>query len=574
MDILTELDNEEFIAVDTEFYDSVYGQPEKLPLPKILGFSVATSKYETYIPVGHISNSHLNVDPKFIQEIIDILNTKTLIFHNAMADLPVLESIGLDIGVQFWDTMLMAHMIQENTASKKLDYLAKMHGLSGKNMPPETQQIIDAFGWALLPPEMLSEYGANDARITYDLFKKLHKLFYTQSFSENLWTTEQEFIRAMTRIKSNGIGLDIEFSQAKYEHCLEQCKEIQQRLGFNPLSSVDLEIAFTNLGLPILKRTPKGNPSFDKKTLEQYDELLDKLGENSFLAKDIRAYRGYQITASLSYKNYLETVTDDGRIHPGFKIHGTKTGRMSCEKPNLQQIPKTDDDSTSRPWNWDLKKAFIPLPGFTLYEFDYHQLEFRLAAVYSTEPKLIEAFNDPDRDVFTEMARELGFTRHTVKTLTYALLYGAGVSRIAFVLGVSLSAAASIRNRWMKTYPHFAAAIDKAKEAAISKGYVRYWTSRRRHFSNPNAESHKAFNSVIQGGGMEIVKDRTVALYREGFIDSPECRGVLQVHDSIVFEILTSKASIIAPRIKEIMEDVPSIFNSVKFLVDYKVWGS
>src|SRR4030095_487557 len=130
----------------------------------------------------------------------------------------------------------------------------------------------------------------------------------------------------------------------------------------------------------------------------------------------------------------------DGRLRAEYKPHGTVTGRFSCADPNLQQIPK----ETDKPWNGAVKSCLIAEDGYKLYELDYSQLEFRLAASAAKEEGLLEIFDDPNRDVFTEMAAELGMDRNSTKTLNYTIQYGGGVKRIKAVFGVSASEAKSI----------------------------------------------------------------------------------------------------------------------------------
>jgi DNA polymerase-1 len=279
----------------------------------------------------------------------------------------------------------------------------------------------------------------------------------------------------------------------------------------------------------------------------------------------ILEYRGYQKTVSSNYKPYLELLSPDGRLRPNYKMHGTVTGRLSCEKPNLQQIPRVSE----KPWNGRLKQAFIAEPGFTLWEADYSQLELRLAAAYARETELLEIFNS-GRDVFTEMARDLNMARHDVKTLTYTIQYGGGITRIKNVFGVSVEKAAEIKDDYFERYPGFRKMSQQASSVCRRQGFIRLWSGRRRHFADPQNEAHKAFNSVIQGGAAEIVKHTMLRLSET--VDSDDCRMLLQVHDSVVFEIRNGMEDAYLPKIKEVMEAVEPDFG-VHFAVDVHKWG-
>src|SRR6185437_5333306 len=147
----------------------------------------------------------------------------------------------------------------------------------------------------------------------------------------------------------------------------------------------------------------------------------------------ILEYRGWSKTTSSNYRPYLALLSPDGRLRPNYKQHGTLTGRLSCEMPNLQQIPREG----SKRWNGQLKKCFITLdPDEMLLEFDYSQLELRLGAAYAKEESLIQVFRE-GRDIFQEMAEALEMDRQSTKTMNYAIAYGAGVTRISNVLDIS-----------------------------------------------------------------------------------------------------------------------------------------
>jgi DNA polymerase-1 len=241
---------------------------------------------------------------------------------------------------------------------------------------------------------------------------------------------------------------------------------------------------------------------------------------------------------------------------------------MSCRKPNLQQIPRESEND----WNGHLKKAFITEQGFTAYEADFSQLEFRVGCAYGKVQRLKDIFADIERDIFSEMAKDLGMSRQNTKTLNYTLQFGGGANRIKEVFGVPESTARIIINNYFKQYPGLAKASQLAKLRADQRGYVRYWTGRRRHFADKE-DHRKAFNSICQGGAFEIVKRRMLALDKAG-LNNPECRMDLQVHDSVRFEIEDGKEGIYLPEIKNIMERVEDDFKfGVKFKVDIKKWG-
>jgi DNA polymerase-1 len=375
--------------------------------------------------------------------------------------------------------------------------------------------------------------------------------------TQTLWETESDFIRLISRIKERGIKIDTKFSRERAIQGTTILNRIHNELGWNPGSSQQLgHYLIDELGLPVLKRTKEGNPSFDKEALADYELHLSATGDET--AQKVLEYRGWQKTVSSNYQAYLDLMDENEILHPNYKVHGTRTARLSCEKPNLQQIPR----SNPKPWNGDVKKAFIVREeGLFHYSFDFKQVEFRLAAAYAKEIELLEIFNS-GADIFTEMSERLGRPRHDIKTFTYATLYGAGKGKIALILKKPKWEADDLYDEFHGTWPGFKRISEKAAQLASNDGYIEYWTGRRRHLSR--GEAHKAFNSIIQGGAFEIVKRRMLSLKDEPI--------VLQVHDSITCE---ADSSYDVDRIKRTLESVPESNSfGVKFEVDMVIEGA
>jgi DNA polymerase-1 len=385
-----------------------------------------------------------------------------------------------------------------------------------------------------------------------------------------LWEEEQDFIRLISRIKNRGIKVDTEFSQKKAIEGTRILNKIRSELGWNPGSSQQIgKYLIDDLGLPVLKRTPAGKPSFDKEALAEYELHLEASGDAT--AQKVLTYRGWQKTVSSNFQAYLDLKDENDILHPNYKVHGTVTSRLSCEKPNLQQIPR----ESIKPWNGDVKKAFIVREDdlylkyhkkrsryidnkLRLYSFDFKQVEFRLAAAYAKETELLEIFNS-GADIFTEMASRLCRPRHQIKTFVYSTLYGAGKAKVALVLKMPRAESDALYEEYHGTWPGFRSISEKATQLALNDGYIDYWTGRRRHLAKTDAR--KAFNSVIQGGAFEIVKRRMLALKDEPI--------VLQVHDSIDIE---DDYSLDTDRIMKVLSAVPESKDfGVKFEVDMVV---
>lgn len=542
-------------------------------LKKMLGFSICFDGLSDgfYLPFNHAKDNLTEAQQKKIYSVLD--SREALVFHNAVHDLRVLARNGFDYRGKFYDTMLMAHWINEERMSYALDKISQVYGGKPKTMPESMSMIIEQEGWDSVPLELMIQYSGNDAFIEHELFRKLLPEFQKQGFDGDLWATEQRFIRdVMGPMMDLGVKLDLEFTVKKIltgNSIMESCK---QKLGYRTIGSNALtEILINKLQLPIVKTTPTGRPCFDKEAMAEYDALLERKQDPT--AQTILRYRGWQKTVSANYKAYMEYVDDNGVLHPGYKLHGTKTGRLSCEKPALQQIPKSSD----KEWNGDLKRAFVARSGFSLWTVDYSQLQFRMTCSYANQQDLIEIFNDSDRDIFTEMANQMGWARSDVKTLVYLILFGGGAKRARDAFNLpSIEEGGALVDEFHSLYPNIKKVSNQAKREAQAQGFVKYWTGRRRHFPKGSAY-YQAFNACIQGGEAEIIKRAMILLQDK--VCNEDCRMVLQIHDELAFEIADGKESLYLPRIQSIMEQVPNeqfcafTGNYVSFTTSAGEWG-
>lgn len=504
-----------------------------------------------------------------------IRNHPCRVFHNAKYDLVALATSGINVThLPFYDTMLMGHWIDENMPNKSLDFMSKRYGGKPKLKPPEIKAAEKSGRWDLIPLPILAEYAKNDAFITLELFEKLYPRFTEEGYAGELWDIEQKFVRLIIRMESYGVRIDKELCKSEIAYGIQRMEEISRELKANVGSRDDLEV----LLIDVLKLTPykisekTGKPSFDKESMAHYEFELEQ--RNDTTAKLVLEYRGWQKAVSAYYKSYLQLCSRSQNVHPNFKLHGTRTGRLSCEKPNFQQVPRK---SSSR-WNRNNKAVIVARNGWVLFEADYANLEFRLGAVYSKEPNMVKPLIAGVKpfDAMAELLHGPHWTdeqRQACKVETYMTSYGAGTAKIAKVLGISPEASKERRSRFWQAYPKLLAITRKAQRNAEIRGYAPLWSGRRRHFPY-KSECHKAFNSIIQGGAAELVK--RIMLRLADLLDWDECRMLLQIHDSIVFEIREDKIDTWLPVIRTIMEDVGAIhsaFKLVPFPVDIKKWG-
>lgn len=504
-----------------------------------------------YFPLTHAGPHNLTTSQ--LDNLVNALYSReALIFHNSPHDLAVLEDAGIPYTGKFYDTMLMAHWVNEDLFNYSLDSISRRYGGRPKEKPAAMENIIESDGWAAVPAMLMDEYSSHDAFITMGAFDKIEPLFFAQ-FTEELWQYEQDFIReVIIPMKRRGVKLDLEFSIREYMRGTAIMDECKKELGFDPGKPAQLsKFLIDDLGLPVLSRTATGRIQLTKKEMEQYDVLMAHKKDDR--AKTVLRYRGWQKTCSSNYKAYLNLADENATLHPNYKLHGTKTSRLSCELPNLQQIPKTTD----KEWNGKLKDAFIPRVGFGLWTIDFSQLQFRMAVSYANEERLIDIFNDRSRDIFTEMAKQLGWKRNDVKTLVYLTLFGGGPKRAKDAFGVTIEEAQVLVHEFNSEYPLIKKSAYLAQRTAQKLGYIKMWTGRRKHFPKGSAY-YRAFNAAIQGGEAEIIKRCMIEIARQVCDDN--CFLLLQIHDEIVFEIREGMEEEYLARAQAIMETVPMEF--------------
>lgn len=507
-----------------------------------MGVSIAQGDNHWYIPVGHkpiLGEPQQNIE-KLPPEFFDALKDKTIVMHNAKFDLHVLRSLGWE--GKYWnlyDTMLMSHSIDENSPNS-LDFLSKQFSTVPKNSQLAKTLKLD---WDNAFIFGMEKYAREDAIATLQVFAALDQ--YYEPYRAQWNEIDKYFLYCLLDIERKGIRLDKKECSRQEQLCRDRMVQIKKELGFDPAKPSELHPKLFDdppfgYGLKPTSLTPKGKPKVDSKFLESTNHPVCGL---------VLEYRKLQKMASSYFANYLAIVGQGDRLHPTFKMHGTVTGRLSCEYPNLQQIPRESE----------VKKMFLPEEGYQLWEIDYRNLEMRMAAVYSQQPNLLEAFRN-EEDVHQQVADRVGVTRQVAKIVNFLLIYGGGPEALSFQANISLKLAKDTFNAYRREYPELFSAMRQAEASAQSNGYVRLFNDRRRHFKYPS-EYRKAFNAVIQGGSFELVKRAMLKLSAAGF----DMRN--QVHDSVWLNVSSESEVIEAERV---MSEWTEQDFGLKFSVDRK----
>jgi len=507
---------------------------------------------------------------------------KKVIAHNVKFDMRSARML-LDEDIEkpfdyFFDTTRLSHMVNEEAMGledgpkKKwsLENCCQYFGIPGKVKSPLFLAYLKVYGYDGIAPSEIREYAEADAVAAYRLWERTTLLLGKEEGAENreYWKNiEMPNYKVLYKMNTLGVKVDLDRCKEWEERCQQNLQEIREELGFDPAKPTELKpVIYDVLGLPVIYAKRKGKEptaTLDAKAMDRYDVMLEKLGNP--IAKKIVQYRGWNKALTSYYRPYQEHVCPDGRIRPDFATHGTVNGRFACSKPNLQQIPK---DSENKPWVKDVKSCFIPEQGYELWEFDYSQLELRMGAAFGNDQKLLAILNDKNRDIFTEIAAEMGWERFLTKTFVYSVDYGAGPQRVSDIFGVDKQKAKQLIEDFYEAYPGLGRANEKAKLEAETTGRVRLWSGRYRHFSR-RSDSFKAFNSKIQGGSADLVKTVMNNISRE----LPEVRMLLQVHDSLWFELPTGKLDYYKTQIEAIMSNPFPGEDRVNFFVEGKRVG-
>lgn len=515
-------------------------------------------------PGGDLFSSSENIPEDWMRELIPALSAsdKTIVFHNAKFDMRFLRAEGIEIRGQVHDTAIMAHLLDENGSHKLKDLAKRFIDPNAHDEQDVIRKYVKRAGsYDQVPGRIMEPYAVKDAEFTH----KLHEAFLDRLDKEGLLgllDLEMRFTRCLFEMEWRGVAVDLELAQRLASEAEQQMRQIEDQLGFDPLKLEQLArrlFASPPVGLGLLPQAltntpspdfPHGRPVMDEATLSTYDEPLVKL---------VLEYRGLVKANSTWYTGFQQKAQRDGRIHPTFNQNGTRTSRLSCSDPNLQQLPRNVESTPAR-------RLMIAPERFQLWEFDYKQIEFRLGTVYAEAQELIDIFNSGD-DIFTRMAGELNLDRQVTKMVVYLILYGGGAKNLAERLGWVIPEAKQVIDRFHEAYQGFRRMAHKAEQVARNRGWVQTWVGRRRHFTE-EWEYHKAFNSIIQGGAAGIMQE---TMLRFDAQQGKPYRMVSQVHDALWVEVPDDFREEYVEEIRHLMEWPGREKFPVQFPVDAKV---
>jgi DNA polymerase-1 len=548
----------------------------------LVGISLSTEEgIGCYIPIGHKYDGcpkQLKLDQvqKIIGKTIE-KNAHKAIGQNLKFDIPILSRHGIKLDKFLADTMLMSYVLNSTATRHGMDKLAEYY------LNYQTTKYSDVAGTAskeisfsAVNIDIASNYAAEDADITLRLYNKLQQLLEDKpSQIELLKNIEYPLVHVLASIEANGAKVDRDKLAAHSEELSRKIEILSAeafRLAkgeFNLDSPKQLlEVLYEKLKLPVLKKTPKGQPSTNEETLK-------RLSEEYELPKIILEYRGLAKLKS-TYTDSLIKIENPKtkRIHTSYQQAVTSTGRLSSTEPNLQNIPiKTAEGRR-------IREAFVPEEGNVLISADYSQIELRIMAHLSKDKNLTHAFNN-NLDIHSATAAEVfnadleavtSEQRRSAKAINFGLMYGMSAFGLTRQLDIPRAEAQQYLDTYFERYTGVKDYIENTKIKAKKNMYVETLMGRRLYLNEINAANglrrqaaeRAAINAPLQGSAADIIKKAMIDINQFLFKEMPNVKMIMQVHDELIFESPKSVANEVLKAMKEMMEstvelDIPLI---------------
>ncbi len=575
---LDKLQQSELFAFDTETNSLDYMQAQ------LIGVSFSTTPGEAaYVPVAHDykgAPQQLSRE-KVLERLRPLLEDpdKAKLGQNLKYDKHILANYGINLTGITHDSMLQSYVIDSTANRHDMDTLALNYlqrntthyeDIAGKG----SKQIV----FNQIPMEKAAPYAAEDADIALQLhlnfWPELQKNKKLQHIYEAL---EVPLISVLSQVERNGVTINADMlAQQSVElesrmSALEQQAHDLAKQTFNIASPKQIQkILYEDMQLPILAKTPKGQPS-------TAESILQELAQDYDLPRLILDHRSLSKLKN-TYTDKLPTQinADTGRVHTSYHQAVTATGRLSSSDPNLQNIPiKTEEGRR-------IRQAFIAPPDYVFMAADYSQIELRIMAHLSQDKGLLEAFS-LNEDVHKKTAAEVFATtidevssdqRRTAKAINFGLIYGMSPFGLAKQLGITRSEARDYVDRYFRHYPDVKNYMEITRQQAREQGYVETVFGRRLYLPEINARNaarrqyaeRTAINAPMQGTAADIIKRAMIDIQSYLNKNDPDIKLIMQVHDELVFEMPENRIESIAPEIRNIMTRAAEL--SVPLLVD------
>ncbi|MEE9447455.1 MAG: DNA polymerase I [Arenicellales bacterium] len=494
--------------------------------------------------------------------------------QNLKYDAIVLQHHGIDLQGIKYDTMLESYLTEAGITRHDMDTLAMRH-LDHKTIAfkdiagvGKKQLTFDQIELSQAGP-----YAAEDADITLRLHHALMpKIEAIPSLKKLFADIEMPLLPVLARTESNGVLLDANLLGqqsmelgAKLDVIEKACHKAADEV-FNIASPKQIQaILYDKLGLPVLKKTPKGQPSTAESVLQ------DLALEGHTLPQLILEHRSLAKLKS-TYTDKLPKLINPrtGRVHTSYHQAVAATGRLSSSDPNLQNIPIRTEEGRR------IREAFIASPGHKLLAADYSQIELRLMAHLSEDPRLVQAFKE-GQDVHSATAAEVFEVdelenvttdqRRSAKAINFGLIYGMSAFGLARQLRIGRDEASAYISTYFNRYPGVKKYMDEMRKIAADQGYVETLHGRRLYLPEINSKNFNrrqyaertAINAPMQGSAADLIKIAMINVDKWIHKDAPNVRMILQVHDELVLEVPEAELDHTEQKVIELMTGVADL---------------
>ncbi|HUE10554.1 MAG TPA: DNA polymerase I [Steroidobacteraceae bacterium] len=522
---------------------------------QIVGLSFAVAPGEAaYVPLGHdYAGAPEQLDRGMVLAALKPLLEDAAfpkLGHHLKFDTHILANYGITLRGQRYDSMLESYVLNSVATRHDMDSTAEKYlriktihyeDVAGKGAKQITFNQVDV--------DRAAEYAAEDADVTLRLHGAIWPQLEALPRLKNLYETiEQPLVSVLYRMERAGVLVDRALLKAQSSELAARMLELQALAhaeaggAFNVDSPRQLqEILFGKLGLPVMRKTPTGQPS-------TAEDVLEELAAEYPLPKLILEYRGVAKLKSTYTDKLPEQIDEEtGRIHTSYQQGIAATGRLSSSDPNLQNIP------IRTPEGRRIRQAFIAPPGHSLVAADYSQIELRIMAHLSKDASLLKAFAE-DRDVHQATAAEVfglplaavsADQRRSAKAINFGLIYGMSAFGLARQLSIGRGEAQRYVDLYFERYPGVKRYMDETRRQAREAGYVETVFGRRLYLPDIQSRNQalrqyaerSAINAPMQGTAADIIKRAMIEV--DGWLQNSgvPARLIMQVHDELVLEV-------------------------------------
>ena len=566
-----------YISFDTETTSLDYMNAE------LVGVSIALKPNEAfYIPINHnYEGVEKQLEEHFVLEALKpFLESDEIpkIGHNLKYDRHILQNLGIDLKGKLLDTMLFSYVNNSTITRHNLDAVSKRY----LNINPTSYEDVAGKGAKQIPfsevsIEVASEYASEDADISLKLYEHIEPLVQKETKLAKLYSEiEGPLIYTLGDIERNGVLIDSEKLNEQSKELEAKILKLEQKVqksageDFNLGSPKQLqEILYEKLGLPVIKKTPKGQPS-------TAESVLQELSMDFPIVQDILSYRAISKLKS-TYTDKLPKMVNSntGRVHTSYHQAVTATGRLSSSDPNLQNIPIRSEEGRR------IREAFIAPDGYKILAADYSQIELRIMAHLSRDQGLMDAFAK-GQDIHQATAAEIFSTnidevtanqRRSAKAINFGLIYGMSAFGLSKQLQITRAEAQNYIEQYFDRYPQVKHYMDETKQSAKKMGYVETVFGRRLYLADIESSNYQrrqyaersAINAPMQGTAADLIKMAMILLHQKIREESFEAKIIMQVHDELVIEVNENQSD-------ELSEITTSVMSEISKLdVDLKV---